>query len=83
MKKTTNDYSAKVGNGSHEKTLLQLAWNLDDLQRLSALGREIRTELAVLMDILQDVSDADIIALNIARRVALMQKNLLEFVKGN
>ena len=73
--------SAKVRSGSHEKTLLNLAWNVDDLQKLSASGRVLHTDLATLKDVLEN-ADANIIALNVAKKVSLVQKKLLELVKG-
>ncbi len=81
LKKCNDAYSAKVRSGSHEKTLLNLAWNVDDLQKLSAGGRVLRTDLATLKDVLED-ADADIIALNVAKKLTLVHKKLLEFVKG-
>ena len=55
---------------------------MDDLQKLSTCGRELRSELARLKDVLED-AEADIIALNIARRLTTVQKKLLEFIRGN
>ncbi len=71
LKKCNDAYSAKVrSGGSHEKTLLNLAWNVDDLQKLSAGGRVLRTDLATLKDVLED-ADADIIALNVAKKLTV------------
>ena len=58
-----------------------LVWNVYDLQRLSTCGGAIRTEIATLIDVLEHVA-ADLIALNVARKIALVQKQMLEFVKG-
>ena len=70
-----------ANSGTHERTLVQLAWKVDDLQKPSTCGRAIRTETATLIDVLEEVA-ADLIALNVARKIALVQKQMLHFVKG-
>ena len=80
LQKASDSYSAKIDSAS-EKKIVQLAWNVDDLNRLSSLGRSMRTEVVSLKEVLED-SSTDIIALNIARKLCDLKKKLSEFVKG-
>ena len=80
LQKASDSYSAKVDSAS-EKKVVQLAWNVDDLNRLSSLGRSMRTEVISLKEILED-SSTDIVALNVAGKLYDLKKRLSEFVKG-
>jgi len=82
LKKQNDEYSAKVASNAHEKRVLALAWNVDDLQKLSSNGRDIRTELGALEDILQDCEPAKLITLNVAKRLVAVQRNLTSFIRG-
>lgn len=78
------DYSSKVaaGESTKEKTLLTLAWNVDDLSRLNQLGHKKLVELIALKESLDNTS-TDLIASNVARRLTQLHENhLLTFVKG-
>lgn len=80
MQKASDTYSASVDCGS-EKKLLQMAWDVDDLSRLSTSGRSLRTEVITLKEMLEDPS-SDILTLNVARRLCTLKNKLSDFVKG-
>ncbi len=75
-------YSKKVEKvGAQEKTLLQLAWNLDDLSRLSQDGRKLKIEVAAKIKFLQD-PNPDLISANFPRQLHQLHESLVAFVKG-
>ncbi len=55
-----------------------MAWNVDDLTKLSSRGSSLRTEVILL----KEDSAVDVVALNIARKLCEMQKILSVFVQG-
>ena len=63
-----------------EKILLDLAWKVDDLSRLSSNGRALLTEIMCMNELLQNPNN--IISANVARKLSKLQEKLKEFVKG-
>lgn len=64
-----------------EKTLVNLAWEVDDLSRLSQSGRHLLVELGTVSDLLEDAS-TNLVQINVARRLTQLRQTLLTFVKG-
>ena len=82
LEKTNTEYNTKLAKGkAQEKILRQLAWKVDELQRLNESGRKIVTESSVTMELLQD-SDIDLVEVNMARKITALQLSLTEFVRG-
>ena len=82
LEKTNKEYSTKLAEEkAQEKILRQLAWRVDELERLNESERKIVTEISVTMELLQD-SDIDLVELNMARKITGLQLSLTEFVKG-
>ena len=82
LRSVNDKYSAKVGSGSaSEKMLLDLAWKVDDLSRLSSSGRSLLMEIMCVTELLQSLN-LDVVSSNIARRLTKLQERLKGFVKG-
>lgn len=82
LEKTNKEYSTKLAEEkAQEKILRQLAWRVDELERLNESGRKIVTEISVTMELLQD-PNIDLVELNMARKITGLQLSLTEFVKG-
>ncbi len=64
-----------------KKTLLWLAWNLDDLSHLSQDGRKLKIEVAAKIKFLQD-PNPDLISANFPRQLHQLHESLVAFVKG-
>ena len=82
LQKTSDSYASKVKDGSSkEKTLLELAWKLDDLSRLSTDGRKMLVEMVSLKDLLPDRT-TNIAAKNIVRRLVQLHQSLFAYIRG-
>ncbi len=78
LKSANDEYASKVRTGSaKENTLLNLAWKVDDLSRLSTDGRSMLIEVASIKD-----TGCSIISANAARRLTKLHEKLVEFLKG-
>ena len=83
MRSVNDKYSAKVESGSvSERTLLDLAWKVDDLSRLSTSGRSLLMESVCLIELLQS-PNVDVVCSNVAKRLTKLQERLKDFVKGD
>lgn len=83
MNSVNDHYSSKVISGSaSEKTLLDLAWKVDDLSRLSGNGPTMLTEIMCIVELLQS-PNLDDVGSNVARRLTKLQDRLVEFVRGD
>ena len=68
---------------SKQQTLLELAWKLDDLSRLSTDGQRILVEVVAMKELHTDeTTTAAAAASNIAKRLSLLYQSLQEFVRG-
>ena len=82
LKKTNEEYAEKVRSGSaKENTLLDLAWKVDELSRLSSSGHSLRTEVVTMKELLENPT-SDIAGTNAARKVMNLHKGLVDFAKG-
>ena len=82
LKKTNEEYAEKVRSGSaKENTLLDLAWNVDELSRLSSSGHSLRTEVVTMKELLENPT-SDIDGANAARKLTNLHKGLVDFTKG-
>ena len=82
LKIASNEYSKKVQTeGTQQKTLLDLAWKLDDLSRLSQDGRALSVDIQSLLERLEDTA-LDYVASNIPRQLTRLQEKLAVFLKG-
>ena len=83
MRSVSDTYSAKVESGSaSEKTLLDLAWKVDDLSRLSTNGRSLLMEIVCWIELLQS-ANVDVVCSYVAERLTKLQERLKKFVKGD
>lgn len=80
---TANDeYSKKVqSEGTQEKTLIDLAWKLDDLPRLSQNGRTLLVDDTTKIQLLEDQT-TDFVSANIPWQWTQVCEQLIMFVKG-
>lgn len=79
LQSTSDSYSSKVNDGSSKQsTLLELAWKLDDLSRLSTDGRKLLVEIVSLKELLT----SEITSTNIGKRLSQLYESLQAFVKG-
>ena len=82
LKKTNEEYAEKVRSGSaKENTLLDLAWKVDELSRLSSSGHSLRTEVVTMKELLENPT-SDIAGTNAARKLTNLHKGLVDFAKG-
>ena len=82
LKSANDEYSSKLRSGcAKETTLLDLAWKVDDLSRLSSSGRLLLTEVVSIKELLEK-PNPDITGSNVARRLNNLQERLVELVKG-
>ena len=82
MEIANNDYSKKLQTeGTQQKTLLDLAWKLDDLSRLSQDGRALSVDIQSLLEHLEE-SAFDYVASNIPRQLTRLQEKLIAFLKS-
>ena len=82
LKSANTSYSAKVDdNSTREQTLLDLAWKVDDLSRLSTTSRNALVEISSLKELFED-ANTNMIVRNIGRRLSLLRVLLTTFVKG-
>ena len=57
LQKANDEYSKKVESGSaKEKTLLNLAWKVDDLSRLNQSGRQLLVDVTTKVEMIDDES---------------------------
>ena len=77
----SNEYSAKLASGkATDKMLKTLAWNVDDLSRLSSDGRKMRTEALQTHELAEGT--AVVQNLNAPQRLSQLRKKILDFLKG-
>ncbi len=69
-----------MGMGKSQN-LLELAWNVADLEQLHKLAREARVEVADLLGIIEDVA-SDLERLNVPRRLEALRSKLMTLAKG-
>ena len=82
LKSTNTTYSSKVEDTStREQTLLELAWKVDDLSRLSARARNMLVEMAALKEFIEDENN-DLVIGNVGRRLSQLHINMTAFVQG-
>ena len=79
---TANDeYSKKVhSEGVQQKTLIDLAWKLDDLSRLSQNGRALLVDVTTKIELLEKET-TDFVFANIPRQLTRLCEQLIMFVK--
>lgn len=63
------------------KTMLNLAWNLEDLEQLNTLARGLRVEVGSVLDVMKDVT-TDPRELNVPQRLEGLRNKLCTLAKG-
>ena len=68
--KLNTAYEEKLSAGSTpEKTMLELLWDIDTLKRLNDRGRALLTDIAVLLDLIQQ-SEVDQARCNLPQKLS-------------
>ena len=79
--RVSDDFATKRSSGTSTNNVLhQLAWNVDEISRLTESGRKARTGMQCLLDLLEN--DEDQIQANFSRRLSHLKCALHELVKG-
>ena len=76
------DYENKLKNAKKsDKTMFEVAWKVEELDRVCIECRSIRTELTVVLDGLRE-SESTVQQLNIPRRLTAIRQRLSAIVKA-
>ena len=83
IKKNNDQLHEKLCSGkkASDKDLFSLSWTIDELSRLNSEGREMYAELLSICDLLKNES-TDVIQVNMARRLSMLQDKCLSFFRG-
>ena len=80
--KSNTAYKEKLSaRSTPEKTMLELLWDIDTLKQLNDKGRALVTDIAVLLDLLQQ-SEVDQTRCNLPQKLSGVRDRLQEIIKG-
>ena len=82
LQEKTKEYSEKqkAGGAPTTKSMLKLAWDLQELSALNHAGREVRVACEVLADKVKDPV-YDLVENNLAREITVLREKLTFFVQ--
>ena len=81
LQEKTKEYSEKQkAGGAPTKSMLKLAWDLQELSALNRAGREVRVACEVLADKVKDPA-YDPVENNLAREITVLREKLTSFVQ--
>lgn len=80
--KAQSQYESKCeASKSSEKSLLTLAWEVNDVEELIQLGRKIVVELKLTIERLMD-KGCNVVIENIAKKITFLRNELTPFIKN-
>lgn len=80
LQKVNREYECKVSEGKKGTDMLNLAWDVKELDDLNSKGRSLLLECSVLREAVID-PDYDTITNNLPRQLSVLRENVLLFVK--
>lgn len=82
LQQATSEYEEKLKtNKATEKTMLSLAWKVEDLKQLSEIGREVLRRIGTILE-KGEGSEAECTNANVPLQLTILRQKLVELVKG-